>query len=160
MIVQLNNIQQDTNYNGIIKILGEFSNCLILSGVCIWENIIYRSIDHLQLRQGQLVNNANNDIISVLQHTNAVIRQFCEGVTESYSNINVGGNRRDQLIYNNGQNIVDLSVKVRLELLSFMVEYELSIITELWIYEVVRNLGDLSELLQDRINQVYKSKLQ
>jgi len=133
-----------TTENFILHLTGAFNAQLLKTGICIWETAQQSSIDSWQAQQK---NNLQPHLIIALQFTNSVIRQFMEGL--KILNINTAiKTTKQHIILQHGPSIIEQSVAIRLELLHYLASTQNNIQTELWLYEVINNLADISGLIQ------------
>lgn len=139
--------QMDKNF--IVNLIGNLNSLLLKTGICTWEKIEYSSIDKWQFQQQS---NLQDDLLLALQFTNLIIRQFIESlkILNLDQNITI---ETHNIALSHANNIIQQSVDIRLELLDYIKKHENILQTELWLYEIINNLSNLSGFLQSLIRK-------
>lgn len=123
----------------LIDMLGTYSNRLLRSGYCSFEEISVTSIDQWEMMQK---NKAQDNLILLLQHTNSNLRYFYNGIRENpeFAAQRIGGPfLRDSRI-------------IKESLMKYLKTYPAHINVELWCHEMIRSMSTITTLFRGHMD--------
>ena len=128
----------------IVNLTGCLNSTLLKTGICIWEQLQSKSIDKLKSLHPST---QNNEFLLALQFTNSVISQFIAGCKVINIDTNIQQAQQTILI-KYAKTIIEQSVEIRLELLNYAKQQSCQPSLELWVYELINSLSNISGLMQ------------
>jgi len=124
-------------------IITSFNLKLVSSGVCVWDNLQESSLDAWQAQQAK---NPDDETILILQFSASSIRRFIEGI--EFNSTRISPQFAESIISN--------TVEIRLELNDYIRNTAKSVSVELWVYELITALSDLSGYIQNFLRKKQK----
>jgi hypothetical protein len=121
-------------------LITSFTLKLISSGVCVWDNLQESSLDTWQAQQAK---NPDDETILILQFSTSSIRRFIEGI--EFNSTRISPQFAESIISNTDE--------IRLELNDYIRSTAKSVNVELWVYELITVLSDLSGYIQNLLRK-------
>ena len=117
-----------------------FTLKLVSSGVCVWDNLQESDLDTWQSQQATT---ADDEAILILQFSSSSIKRFVDGIDFNAERISL------QFC----EYIVQATDEIRLELDEYVRGKNKSISVELWVYDLIAALADLSGYIQNLLRK-------
>lgn len=133
----------------IVELLAELNGLIFKTGISIWDKPQFRSVDAWESKFDRT---KNDDLSISIQFTTSLLRQFHAGLSAVIIDKNLKSEQAEKILIF-GPDIVKQSVSIRLEILSFLHITGDNLEQELWLYELMNNLQDLSGLIQHKLHQ-------